>query len=558
MPAPLLLVRKSGFYCRFLVPSDLRQTLGQRYIVRSLGYCTRDEARWHASALALKLAAAFATLREGLSMDFNEFKAKVSIADIRDFTAKKITTRSGTVLEGVEVRNAEEVKLLNEFVQANGGMAENAPTATTPAPLPAAPVGPPRSASVDILLSERMAQHDKLNKKANKSEKLLDEYDRALRRLIALCGDKPPADYTVADADAYEDMLLNLPVYPKQHDVFQGLDEPKMAQMNKTLGHPKVGVRTIEKHFDRARAFFNWCIKRHYMSEPNHFSDRQIASKESRNEISRRPFDDDDVRRIFDAELYKSRNEPHLFWGPLLGMMTGARVNEIAQLYTADVVCDKGAYGFVIDKKRERQRLKNKHSRRSVPLHPKLVELGFIDYVEDVKRHGFDMLFPMLPWSDANGYGDALADAFHRGYLRSTTPTGTGVVRKRAAPRVGLDDPTKTFHSFRHRFCNEIYQRLSETNIKSEHVKEITGHEREGTFNEVYVVSLEFEKKIPIVNILPLPPLNMPPYKSGQYDAYFIKLKTKQRLAAGNAEAKAKRAAEAKADELEAAEAKQK
>ena len=38
--------------------------------------------------------------------------------------------------------------------------------------------------------------------------------------------------------------------------------------------------------------------------------------------------------------------------------------------------------------------VKNQQSIRWVPLHPKLIDLGFLHYVEAVKREGYEMLFP--------------------------------------------------------------------------------------------------------------------------------------------------------------------
>src|SRR5674476_257402 len=44
MPSPWLMARKSGLYCRVFVPADLRPTIGQRFLVRSLGERVRDQA----------------------------------------------------------------------------------------------------------------------------------------------------------------------------------------------------------------------------------------------------------------------------------------------------------------------------------------------------------------------------------------------------------------------------------------------------------------------------------------------------------------------------------
>src|SRR5665647_1511936 len=59
MPSPWLMARKSGLYCRVFVPADLRPTIGQRFLVRSLGERVRDQARLIAAQYALGIGELF-------------------------------------------------------------------------------------------------------------------------------------------------------------------------------------------------------------------------------------------------------------------------------------------------------------------------------------------------------------------------------------------------------------------------------------------------------------------------------------------------------------------
>jgi hypothetical protein len=65
MPKPLLLTRPSGLFVRFLVPADLREQVGSRFVVRSLHGRRGDAARLVGSVLAVALSQAFAALRRG-------------------------------------------------------------------------------------------------------------------------------------------------------------------------------------------------------------------------------------------------------------------------------------------------------------------------------------------------------------------------------------------------------------------------------------------------------------------------------------------------------------
>ena len=63
MPKPYLLNRPTGVYARFLVPADLRERIGSRFLVRALHALHGDESRLVASSLALMLSQVFEALR---------------------------------------------------------------------------------------------------------------------------------------------------------------------------------------------------------------------------------------------------------------------------------------------------------------------------------------------------------------------------------------------------------------------------------------------------------------------------------------------------------------
>ena len=68
MPAPWLIARTSGLYCRVFVPADLRPHLGQRFLVRSLGSRDRDHARLLAARYAIAIGDLYRQLRQELRM----------------------------------------------------------------------------------------------------------------------------------------------------------------------------------------------------------------------------------------------------------------------------------------------------------------------------------------------------------------------------------------------------------------------------------------------------------------------------------------------------------
>ena len=68
MPKPYFLARRSGLYVRFLVPLDLRDVVGSRFLIRMLRSARGDRARFVAAALGVALFEAFDRLRKGAGM----------------------------------------------------------------------------------------------------------------------------------------------------------------------------------------------------------------------------------------------------------------------------------------------------------------------------------------------------------------------------------------------------------------------------------------------------------------------------------------------------------
>jgi len=76
-----------------------------------------------------------------------------------------------------------------------------------------------------------------------------------------------------------------------------------------------------------------------------------------------------------------------------------------------------------------------------VPIHPELVRIGFLEFVEHVRRSGDQKarLFPKLQKGSKGGFGEAFSKWFGR-YKRA----------------LGIDNEKSVFHSFRHGFKDAL------------------------------------------------------------------------------------------------------
>src|SRR5690606_39458165 len=91
-------------------------------------------------------------------------------------------------------------------------------------------------------------------------------------------------------------------------------------------------------------------------------------------------FSSEDLHRIFHSPIYTAGLRPRgggieaAFWLPLLALFTGARVEELAQLTTADLMHARGLGHYLnISDEAEHAKLKNASSRRRIPLHATLI-----------------------------------------------------------------------------------------------------------------------------------------------------------------------------------------
>ena len=158
-------------------------------------------------------------------------------------------------------------------------------------------------------------------------------------------------------------------------------------------------AKTLEKKGTLVGALFSVAVKDELLPK-NPFSGfdyRRFAAKEGiAPEEERRPFSMEELTRIFSPEgLFgvtkgKGGGGYHArVWMPLVGLYSGARLNEIGQLTLSHIVLDPVPHFRILH-------AKNQSSIQDVPIHSKLIELGFLDYAEAIRNAGHVTLWPFL------------------------------------------------------------------------------------------------------------------------------------------------------------------
>ncbi len=259
---------------------------------------------------------------------------------------------------------------------------------------------------------------------------------QTLDLLTEILGDVPIATVDHVSARRVKDTLRRLPANKSK---IRGYAGKPLAEIVAHKASPGLSTETINKHLTTLGGFFAWA-ERHAYVPKNPFQGLCLPSAGKPDE-ARQVFTEDELKAIFGSPHFrKGASGPgYRYWLPLLGYLTGARLEEICQLSLTDVRQQAGAWVIDIND-RDGRRLKNKASTRLVPIHPVLVDLGFLTYVEDLRAHGQDRLFPELS-RRRDGYGATASKWFAR-----------------LLKRVGVKAPGKCFHSFRHTLANSLKQ----------------------------------------------------------------------------------------------------
>lgn len=164
-----------------------------------------------------------------------------------------------------------------------------------------------------------------------------------------------------------------------------------------------------------------------------------------------RSFNDEEAAKILNAA--KLETDPVRRWVPWLCAFSGARVSEVCQLRREDIVQIEGIWAMKFDP--EAGSLKNRNSERAVPLHPALVEGGFLKFALSVKSGPLFAGLQPDKFGKRGGNGTKVLGRWVR---------GLGIKDERLSPN----------HSWRHRFKTAGRRYGLATDL----VDAITGHAR--------------------------------------------------------------------------------
>ncbi|WP_277188617.1 site-specific integrase, partial [Caballeronia sp. BR00000012568055] len=207
--------------------------------------------------------------------------------------------------------------------------------------------------------------------------------------------------------------------------------------LTQTTGGKALHPKTVRAQINASELFMKWAVGNGRHAGPNPLEGVARPSPTRSDEGGAEAFTLDELRLIFEPERYNKMKRPHQFWAPLIALFTGARANEIAQLRLQDLEPVGGipCLRIVHDPRGENPtRTKNADSTRTIPIHPELIRVGLLDYIEDVRTVGGTRLFPHLPMDSMGKREKYISRDFNEKHLLDV-----GVHQSRR----------KVFHSFR-------------------------------------------------------------------------------------------------------------
>lgn len=272
------------------------------------------------------------------------------------------------------------------------------------APTSSAVVSPPvKPSPLFSVVAKKYLEEKPRSRRTTKPVEI--KYERFLK---SIGGDRPIARITKTEGRQYKDTLIQRGLTPA----------------------------TIAVHLHVLSGLFTWAAKQGYTPEGTAHPIRGLAPERAEREKDAQailPFTDEQLTKVFVTPQFHQQRlrRPERYWVSLICLYQLCRLEEAAQLALNDIGEKDGIPFMNITDLGENQSVKTPGSKRTIPIHSDLIELGFLDYVQATRRTKQTRLFHQLPLIGYR-YGSAISKWFAN-----------------HLDRVGLSQPELVMHSLR-------------------------------------------------------------------------------------------------------------
>ena len=304
-----------------------------------------------------------------------------------------------------------------------------------------------------------------MGEKEDIRDKTEDEIRNSVKFLTECFGDIPIGDITKEKSNIIKSHIKNFPKNKTKNPKYRDKDFHSLMKMN-IPQQDIIHLTTINKHLGHLSSFMIWCVNNGYCNT-NPFTGMKIKQKKSpRDERDR--FTEQELKEMFSKQNYLhytkvEKDSSYRYWVPLIGIFSGMRCGEICSLYLDNIREISGnqrtkrwCFDILEEPNRPDKRLKTQSSRRIVPIHDTLLDLGFIDFInllkKDTKRK---RVFEELDYREGT-YIRSISRFFNNRYL----------------PLLGIKTNKNGFHSFRH----SVKDHLKQLGVEPHFINELVGH----------------------------------------------------------------------------------
>lgn len=499
VPSHLYRNRHGTFYFRHCIPKALRSTAGTSELRFSLG--TQD--RQAAIISALPLIAALPSLADCLKhmADTNESppqdffklwqrqmldnaKLRIDITLLKEELDGYKDQLAGMVPRAHAKNVVKQAHTLGTLKGQNGVIER--------LEFPWAPERTKLYSELSAVYLKHFTHRAQGGTKKPPCAKTLDGYQKDIGFFTAVMGDVHLGAIDRDMAGEYFNILRRLPANISRKAEYRNKTIPELL----ALKAPPQSEYNASKKMERPSGMFKWALreKRRWGIDANPF---EGFGQSGDNATKRRPFTPGELMVLLKHPDFSKRQfkTTYSYWLIPLALFTGARLGELAQLDLKDFVSVEGVECIDVNdieaaedveiEGGRKKRVKTKNAKRLVPIHPELIRLGLLRYVESLREKKQVHFFPELSRTRRDGPAQAASNWFQR--FRA---------------RVGITTKQETvFHSFRHGFITT----LLDAGVTPYLVAPIVGHEGELITGKIYWNVKDATRRKPTVDAFVLP-----------------------------------------------------
>jgi integrase len=317
-----------------------------------------------------------------------------------------------------------------------------------------------QSTSISVGIDKFISEKYKLT---SKSEMMMRTH---IEMLIEEFGDISLGKLDRGMCVKFKDDIRKLPRNRSKIQQYRNLDFHEQVLLN-VDEKDRISITTVNNILGYVSSFMKWSRINGFV-EVNFFEGMKLK-KQIRQRDERDRFTEKEIKKIFQKHNYIEFTEVENhkysnYWTPLISVFSGMRLNEICSLYLDNIIQDKvngrkkiWCFNILEEPDRPDKHLKTLSSKRVVPIHDTLIDLGFLEFVELLKKRHTNRqrLFQELKYGEGS-------------YIRNVSY----FFNKKYLTLLGLKTDKKNFHSIRHTVIDHLKQKLVDISF----INELVGH----------------------------------------------------------------------------------